>query len=352
MRWSSCHCRIGFALVELLVVVAIIGVLIGILIPAIQQANEAARKAACQSNLKQFGVAMYNYHDSFRTFPAGWRNETGSFGMANAWSAHAQLLPYFEERNYGKYVDFNQSEWDMIAAGSLPPHLVQVFVCPSDTADIASDSNATSYSMNCGTWCRVNGWDGVFGPDTKTDVFGTFGKILAGRLSPVGIGQITDGLSTTAMMSEVIIGRTGIQGGLPGEAVSRFDGTLFGFNFHWLSADPDTTSLSTARADLLANPWQTANLVPFSPHGVPWTEGGAWATWYNHILPPNQPSWMFGWLFGGAIDEQVTSASSRHSGGVNVLMCSGAVHVIKDRIDPDVWSAFGSRRGGEQTELP
>ena len=61
----------GFTLVELLVVIAIIGILVALLLPAIQAAREASRRSSCRNNLKQLGLALHNYHDTFRLFPAG-----------------------------------------------------------------------------------------------------------------------------------------------------------------------------------------------------------------------------------------------------------------------------------------
>src|SRR6056297_53414 len=93
------RCIRGFTLIELLVVIAIIAVLVALLLPAVQQAREAARRSSCKNNLKQIGVALHNYHDTFSALPPGYiaRNvsATAMAGMESgpgfAWGT--MLLP-------------------------------------------------------------------------------------------------------------------------------------------------------------------------------------------------------------------------------------------------------------------
>src|SRR5690606_5519290 len=143
-----------------LVVIAIIAVLIALLLPAVQQAREAARRSQCQNNLKQIGLALHNYHDTYKQFPMAFIRAADDFTEGWAWSA--MILPQLKQDNLFELFGVNTYRLQEVLAG-LNPSLVtveqrtqalqtrlSVYICPSDDNDGLA-STERDYRMGVGT---------------------------------------------------------------------------------------------------------------------------------------------------------------------------------------------------------
>ena len=321
--------RGGFTLVELLVVIAIIGILIALLLPAVQAAREAARRMQCSNNLKQLALAVNNFESARGHLPPG---NHGVYDQGANWyfSTQSLLLPYMEQAGtYGSF-DLDKNMWDSpnIELAETQPYFL---ICPSDTFEGRNERYGwTNYHGNCGSWVNINGWDGFVGPS-----FDRAGFPPPGLLK---VSDISDGMSHTAAFAEVVNG-TGSSKGPP----TRFDCYSFGSN-------PSGTTAQT-RETFMSKSWSGRSLIPFGDaywrwRGYPFTEGSPWRNWYNHLLPPNAACWQTGdWW------DIVMPATSYHPGIVMVGMCDGSVSAFNDEIDHDVWTAVGTRAGGESFDL-
>jgi prepilin-type N-terminal cleavage/methylation domain-containing protein len=205
--------RSAFTLVELLVVIAIIGVLVALLLPAVQTARESARRMKCSNQLKQFGLAMHNYNDTYQSFPIGHMFRgifDGSATDADGGSGFgwgSAILPYMEQATL--YNQFNMNFPITTNTTAVPnltlaqTHLPQ-FACPSDLkpknwTDGQVINSATSSYKACGT--SYDGWQGgaVGVTPNRSQFNGIFER---DNRPPLRMAEITDGTSNQFMIAE------------------------------------------------------------------------------------------------------------------------------------------------------
>ncbi len=347
--------RRGFTLIELLVVIAIIAVLIGLLLPAVQAAREAARRSQCVNNLKQLGLAMHNYESSVGSLPWG----QGSLNPAwNDWSAFSLLLNQFEQGNLYNSINFSillSNNPGTRANTTIFRISLGMLQCPSDLDRLTNAEGHTSYVANSGNQPAAfdnirsyDGFNGIFGQLGRkgVSICGTsttaLGKSACASDPVVKFADITDGLSNTAAFSEKVKG-IGIMNQNTRDSLKP-SASVVTMND---PAYPDNlTPLVTANVCKTLNVSSPSTpLLMDRPNGFRWYAGQPENSRYNHVMPPN--SWScryktFGNDGGGAL-----TASSRHPGIVNLLMCDGSVRAAKGTITPAVWWAVGSRNGGE-----
>jgi prepilin-type N-terminal cleavage/methylation domain-containing protein len=224
--------RAAFTLVELLVVIAIIGALVALLLPAVQAAREAARRSSCTNNLRQLGLAVHNYHDTYKVFVAsvfGYKacdpgaGQTPDPNPLNV-SGWVPTLPYIEQAGITAQYNFSQAaaHATSTAAGNPNPVMgdavtsgnarllttkLNVFLCSSDPTDPFQPDNSTNYSIKVGSGLRAARTNYDFSTNCK--VFCNFWKSLSdgtrnmfGENSNTRIANVSDGLTNAIMLGE------------------------------------------------------------------------------------------------------------------------------------------------------
>lgn len=192
----ACRHR-GFTLIELLVVIAIIAILIALLLPAVQQAREAARRTQCKNNMKQLGLALHNYHDTFNRFPMqGYINDTSnpSAYQPRHFTWITMILPYFDQAPLYNQINFSIPAWGQAHVGQQ----LATLRCPSDTGFGTPPGDTwgiaiTNYSGSEGFdwWNRAtSGLGGVFCARQHTRI----ADIMDGTSNTIALGE-TCGLS-------------------------------------------------------------------------------------------------------------------------------------------------------------
>ena len=302
MKSNRCS-RHGFTLIELLVVIAIIALLIALLLPAVQQAREAVRRTQCKNNLKQFGLALHNYHDSNRTLPPGYISKFDASGndLGPGWGWGAMALPYIDGANLFNSLNVNVGI-ELLPNATTRVSPLAVFRCPSDIGQQTWSAHQRNISTGAdlGPICDVarSNFVGMYG----TSEPGVDGDGVFFRNSKINLRDLIDGTSNTLVVGE--------------RSTSLGDAT-------WAGAVTG------------------AVIVPDSSDGV----GSG---------PPESSSSL---VLGHAGDgyspghprSHVNQFHSLHTGGVHFLLGDGSVRFLSTSMDYDLYRALATRAGGERT---
>jgi prepilin-type N-terminal cleavage/methylation domain-containing protein/prepilin-type processing-associated H-X9-DG protein len=298
--FSSPSRRRAFTLIELLVVIAIIAILIALLVPAVQKVRMASARSQCSNNLKQWGLAMQNYHDTFKKLPFGSRGSPRQTWVMYLWGFIEQTA-LSEKNDYKK--DF------YVPPATIPNSLdglcgqyVDQYFCPSDIGHKAQDG--TGYERMRGNYV-VNWGNITYDTDPPKTGNAPFYHVAGERRVPgtVTLSSISDGTSNTLMLSEYLIAFDPNDDDWRGD-IHNDDGV---FRFHTL------TTPNTSTPDVVA--WA----IPTHDPLMPVTQSGA----------------------------EFNAPRSRHPGGVNACLCDGSVRFITNDIDLKTWQALGTMDGGE-----
>jgi prepilin-type N-terminal cleavage/methylation domain-containing protein len=344
--------RVAFTLVELLVVIAIIGVLVALLLPAVQAAREAARRMQCGNNLKQIGLALHNYHDTFKVFPdsycgvwdppnpvTGWAGNPGWSGDTFRGSTKVRLLPFIEQQPLFDLIDFRfGTDWQTLPNGTyINQTSIPAYRCPSSGDDqitpwgVASDN----YGASCGP--TPEGWQ-TGNPSCQCDATrffvpylqhpGILGYMFSGAGSyngnPAGpftrnptwsntlytctMGKVTDGLSNTIFFGERL--------------VKCSDHAHNG----WFIANNGEGMLTT----LIPINFDSCHPVDFVPDPAKGqTQCNRQCTWNSE----------FGFR-------------SKHPSGAQFALGDGSVHFLSATIDMWTYQFLGAKGDGEPVRLP
>jgi prepilin-type N-terminal cleavage/methylation domain-containing protein/prepilin-type processing-associated H-X9-DG protein len=364
----------GFTLVELLVVIAIIGVMVGLLLPAVQAAREAARRMSCGNNFKQIGLAAHNYHAAYNMLP---RHGTGTKvvnndnnnwwsgrGQENSWrlSGLVGMTPFMEQQALWEQISNPSTvggNWP--AMGPTPDNAgyrpwatdLATLRCPSDPGVGLPALGRTNYALCLGD-SHVRNMDGaLFRANTDSAGNGTpAAHATASRAAnrgvfvphaTTGFRDILDGTANTIMMGEIATDL--------GDRDKRTHPVYMG-NTDTVRDNPSACQpgVDPARPQF----WLSTLPGGFVFFGGTEMRGYRWADYYQYatgvhtVLPPNRE------LCGGtnAGNNTLAPPSSRHQGGVHVLMADGATRFITDSIEAGNANAGMVFEGGAGPRAP
>ncbi|HYT87253.1 MAG TPA: DUF1559 domain-containing protein [Gemmataceae bacterium] len=295
--------RTAFTLIELLVVIAIIAILIGLLVPAVQQVREAANRAQCLNNLKQLGLAIHSYHDTYKYFPPSATSQVFNPGWAPTHGWGQFLLPFIEQKPLADQYQWTKNWYDP-ANQPVVTAQIPIMVCPS--VPLRGQDKAPPSTVPPGPW-EASPTD--YTPTTRI----AQGAITAGWVSytPADI----NGLMVTNQKIRMITVR---------------DGTSNTIALAEDAGRPGRWRMGTLVTEQLAN------------------SAASWADRNNLIAPTGAKA--DGSSRVGPCPMNCTNDNelySFHPGGVQVVFADGSARFLQATIDLSMLAALITRAGGE-----
>lgn len=332
--------RVGFTLIELLVVIAIIAILIALLVPAVQKVREAAARSQCQNNLKQIGLALHGFHDTYKRLPPGGAGDRPPFGTnptTGSWGSSwlVFITPFIEQNAlYAKFRFIGASGWgdtnNYIAAQNV---VIPLYNCPSSPLEIICASPYSNGPIQASNYVGISGAiNGLIPGYTETRVNPNVGAAVnccsggyasgGGVLFPqskLTLLAITDGTSNTMVVSEQGDSIFTLNGGKQDWRTSRQHGWMIGA--YGGSSPPAYGNGGDARTFNQTTIRYNIN----QKTGYPDSPGNCNATGICQNASTNYP------LLSG------------HTNGVNVLMGDGTVRFMANGITIDNVARLATR---------
>ena len=348
----------GFTLVELLVVIAIIGILVSLLLPAVQAAREAARRMQCSNNIKQIGLAIHNYHDTFGVLPSGTINAMsghptmtailtapGTGGLLNH-TGHMLILPFIEQSSLYNQINFSIASSGFSGNGGMVPRggwpnantplmktLIPTYLCPSDrgtergalvdtsTAYMADGQRHTNYALCAGAhsngWPQQASWQAYSG-SASTLMDGRTAVPYRGAFGFNGAAKIRDFLSGTSNV--VIVGEV---------RIANRRGTIWeplwgGYRYYntFFNNHPNTNLAHIDNERYHINGWTCNTATPINGCSPNDSRSGAGAT------------------------------GSLHTGGAQYAFGDGSVRFVSNTTDKNTWTIVTRLASGLTDSLP
>ena len=302
----------GFTLIELLLVVAIISVLVALLLPAVQAARESARRASCVNNMRQIGLALSTYEDSYKTLPAGarWGRHAPPGKRKRLGSALVHILPYIEQQALYNAFDFKKlSLDDAVFPGTdtlIGSKQISLYQCPSDGhSGFFEDVAVHNYSASNGPTAVYDNPNCSCDHSWKSFEMAPIDDLesYAGPFTRIGlktaVRQITDGLTNTIFFGEVRVA----------------------CSVHAQAGWAKTNNGNGYTTTLIPINYDTCDDQAVDPCNRP-------CTWNTDV-----------------------GYKSAHPGGADFLFGDGSVHFLNESIDHQAYQYLGAKADGQTVQL-